>query len=158
MDSPSVLCHLLVITIFVYTCPRSVISYVLNFNLSLFSSVGKVLSRPESCCGLQQDQVLNIAKHICTGVEYLHSMRIIHRDLKPENIVLQEDEHGQVRRVHFLGEMYGRAYIMQSYLLMIKIYVARCLRMSVVTHFSQIYKFLYGFFQQNLSHFEIVKA
>ncbi|XP_038062253.1 inhibitor of nuclear factor kappa-B kinase subunit alpha-like [Patiria miniata] len=56
----------------------------------------KVLCRPENCCGLRQEQVLDVAKHICDGVEYLHSKRIIHRDLKPENIVIQENENGQL--------------------------------------------------------------
>ncbi|XP_022110319.1 inhibitor of nuclear factor kappa-B kinase subunit alpha-like [Acanthaster planci] len=55
----------------------------------------KVLCRPENCCGLKQEQVLQIAKHVFDGVEYLHSKRIIHRDLKPENIVIQENENGQ---------------------------------------------------------------
>ncbi|XP_023290411.1 inhibitor of nuclear factor kappa-B kinase subunit beta isoform X2 [Orussus abietinus] len=49
----------------------------------------KLLLKTENCCGIPENEVLRIMKHVSSAVEYLHSHSITHRDLKPENIVLQ---------------------------------------------------------------------
>lgn len=63
----------------------------------------KVLSKPENCCGLNEQQVRNLIKHIASAIKYLHSQRIIHRDLKPENIVLQELDNKVIYKLIDLG-------------------------------------------------------
>ncbi|HEY96167.1 MAG TPA: protein kinase [Dehalococcoidia bacterium] len=40
---------------------------------------------------LPLDQVINIAKCVCKGLEFAHSKGVIHRDIKPGNIWLAED-------------------------------------------------------------------
>ena len=49
----------------------------------------QVLNKPVNCCGLPEKDVLSVAKHVASAVQYLHSKKVVHRDLKPENIVIQ---------------------------------------------------------------------
>ena len=54
------------------------------------------LSELPNMCGLPEAEILLLAKHIASAMEYLHKSDIIHRDIKPENIMVQ-DWKGQVR-------------------------------------------------------------
>lgn len=48
---------------------------------------------------LSRKQFLNIAKEMCSVLEFLHGKGIIHRDIKPSNIILAEDGH--IRLIDF---------------------------------------------------------
>lgn len=48
----------------------------------------QVLNKPESCAGLQEQQVRQILRDIRNAMQFLHQNRITHRDLKPENVVM----------------------------------------------------------------------
>ncbi|KAK2566197.1 Inhibitor of nuclear factor kappa-B kinase subunit alpha [Acropora cervicornis] len=63
----------------------------------------KVLNAPESCCGLKETTVLQIAGDVAAAVEFLHSHRIIHRDLKPENIVINHVDRKVIYKLIDLG-------------------------------------------------------
>lgn len=63
----------------------------------------KVLNAPESCCGLKEITVLQIAGDIAAAVEFLHSHRIIHRDLKPENVVINQVDRKVIYKLIDLG-------------------------------------------------------
>jgi non-specific serine/threonine protein kinase len=45
------------------------------------------------------DQILNITKQICEGLEKAHQAGIVHRDIKPENILIDND--GRVKILDF---------------------------------------------------------
>ena len=48
-----------------------------------------MLNKASNCCGLPENDILDIMREISSAVLYLHSVRVVHRDLKPENIVIQ---------------------------------------------------------------------
>ncbi|KAJ3443517.1 mitogen-activated protein kinase kinase kinase 20-related [Anaeramoeba flamelloides] len=41
---------------------------------------------------LSKEKILNYAKQIASGMNFLHSKEIVHRDLKPDNLLFDEDE------------------------------------------------------------------
>jgi len=41
-------------------------------------------------------QIVDVAKQICTALEYAHSHNIVHRDLKPENVIIQPNGNLQL--------------------------------------------------------------
>ena len=45
------------------------------------------------------EQVLDLSRQICAGLDYAHSHRIIHRDVKPANIMIEPD--GRVKIMDF---------------------------------------------------------
>lgn len=53
----------------------------------------KILNKPENCCGVSEQEAVNVMKNVSSAVEYLHNHGITHRDLKPENIVLQDEKN-----------------------------------------------------------------
>ncbi|XP_072037703.1 inhibitor of nuclear factor kappa-B kinase subunit alpha-like [Amphiura filiformis] len=76
---------------------------VLGMEYCVGGDLRKVLLKAENACGLKQSEVLDVAKHTASGVEYLHSNRIIHRDLKPENIVIQQEDGRKLYKLIDLG-------------------------------------------------------
>ncbi len=48
---------------------------------------------------LQPEQIIQISRQVCKGLDYAHSHRIIHRDVKPANIMLTPD--GTVKIMDF---------------------------------------------------------
>jgi len=48
---------------------------------------------------LPVEQVLDLSRQICAGLDYAHSHRIIHRDVKPANIMIEPD--GRVKIMDF---------------------------------------------------------
>jgi serine/threonine protein kinase/tetratricopeptide (TPR) repeat protein len=44
-------------------------------------------------------QIVDVAKQICTALQYAHDQNIVHRDLKPENVIIEPD--GTLRLMDF---------------------------------------------------------
>ncbi|XP_041485422.1 inhibitor of nuclear factor kappa-B kinase subunit alpha-like [Lytechinus variegatus] len=65
----------------------------------------KKLSEMTNMCGLPESEVLLLAKHISSAMEYLHNHHksIIHRDIKPENIMLQDQDGRTIYKLTDLG-------------------------------------------------------
>lgn len=57
----------------------------------------QVLNKPVNCCGIPENDVLDILRDISSAVVYLHSTKVVHRDIKPENIVIQHTDDIKVR-------------------------------------------------------------
>jgi serine/threonine protein kinase len=60
---------------------------------------GETLRTHLKAGSLSSDEVIEITRQLCAGLEKAHAARIIHRDLKPENILIDTD--GRVRIADF---------------------------------------------------------
>ncbi|XP_072165227.1 inhibitor of nuclear factor kappa-B kinase subunit alpha-like [Diadema setosum] len=54
-------------------------------------------------CGLPEPEIILLARHISSAIEYLHDKSIIHRDIKPENIMIQDTNGKNTYKLTDLG-------------------------------------------------------
>jgi serine/threonine protein kinase len=52
---------------------------------------------------LPLDEVVEIAKQVCAGLEVAHQQGIIHRDIKPENLIVAERSQGRLVKILDFG-------------------------------------------------------
>ncbi len=70
-------------------------------------AIGVIDPHTYTCDAIPGEELLDYARQILAGLEYLHSRDVIHRDIKPENILISKD--GQCFLADFgVSEMFER--------------------------------------------------